>query len=296
MTGTTLKDMFGRVLDTEAPPPRPVDEVITRNGRILRRRRFGGALAAALLVAAGGAGAGAGILHDPGGPAREVGGPSREATGPPWPLPQPVPQTGVSGAAPTPRAFPWQSGTPAYAPPDVKRRSGQLLRALLSVIPSGWQIASDTEVRGANGEVYPLRTVQLRAPGDPGDWKDQYAWAYLATVEVRAGGRAVVMTLEVFPRDPAMRVDPDDLCRTSLAGQVEDQCGVVGASDGTRVRMSSYDEPGLGRTYHAIRFYRTFVVRAGQGPRARPGVPGLDRPVLDKVRLANLTGHPWLTS
>ena len=274
MTGTAVKDMFGRILDTEAPPPRPVDEVITRNGRLLRRRRFGGALAAALLLVA--AGVGAGALRDTGKPPPHVAAP-----------PEPVSRTSPSAAAPT-------------RPPDrvlyaVKRRLTTLAQVLEAAVPPGYKILDDNEVRGSDGVVYPLWTVNERRPADPADWNDEHNWVYTAALEVRAGGRAAVLTLEAFPLDPTLAVDPAaDLCRTPLPGQVGDACEVGYGADGLPVRVSSYDDPASRRVEQAVRFYPTFAIRVTQGPRARPGVPGLDTPVLDLTGLINLAASPQL--
>ncbi|WP_326561433.1 hypothetical protein [Micromonospora sp. NBC_01796] len=258
MTETSIRDLMARAVE-DGPPSGiqlPVDDVLARNARMLRRRRIGQALVAVVLLA-GAAGLSA-LL------------PGR----PPSALPPPAPAaTGPLVVTPTP-------------PIDLESRAKAALGLLVAAAPPGYRVQKGETAPGPGGSTYAVRETSWRGPERP--FKELY-WALL---EVQLDGRAAVLTVRVTDQVPVNLLSAADPCAVRINPD-EQSCRVVPASDNTPVRIASW-HPVTGPVDEATRVVNGVLVTVQQAGRPRPNVYALGRPVLDDRQLADLTTNPTL--
>jgi hypothetical protein len=257
MSETAIRELLSRAVG--AGPPAgiqlPVDDVLARNGRVLRRRRIGRSAAAVVLLA-GAAGLFA-LL------------PGRPPSAPPAP-----PATTVSPAPTGPAA-------------DYRSRAMAALDLLTAAVPAGYTMpARDAVPRPDSASFFPMREVTWRSPEQ--SRKELYA----AWLEVQLDGRAALLTVRVTDEIPPGLLWSADLCATPVAPR-EQVCQVVTATDGTPVRIASW-QPVTGPVRQAVRVANGVLVTVEQASRPRPGVYGLGRAVLTDRQLADLAADPAL--
>ncbi|MEV4626611.1 hypothetical protein AB0J90_10030 [Micromonospora sp. NPDC049523] len=258
MTETSIRELMARAVE-DGPPSGiqlPVDDVLSRNARVLRRRRIGQALATVVLLAGA---AGLSVLL-PGGPPSALRPPAPAATEP-------------AVVTPTP-------------PIDLESRAKAALGLLVAAAPPGYRVQKGEPAPGPGASTYAVRETTWRGPGRPG--KDLY-WAML---EVQLDGRAAVLTVRVTDQVPAHLRSAADPCSVRISTD-EQSCRVVLASDGTPVRIASW-RPVTGPVDEATRLVNGVLVTVQQAGRPRPNVYALGRPVLDDRQLADLTSNPTL--
>ncbi|WP_329106512.1 hypothetical protein OG792_01205 [Micromonospora sp. NBC_01699] len=257
MTETSIRELMSRAVEAGAPPgvQLPVNDVLARNGRVLRRRRTNRAVAA-VVVLAGVAG-----------------------------LTALLPGRSPSALPPAPAATRPALDTPTPTI-DYEHRANTAMGLLTAAVPAGYRVSKGGPTPAPGGGSYAVHEVHWRIPGQP--TKDLYG----ALLEVQLDGRAAVLTARVTEHDRPEPPPTADLCAVRIDPN-EQSCRTVLASNGTPVRIASWN-PVTGPVDEATRMANGVLVTVQQAGRPRPGSYGLGRAVLDDRQLADLTANPRL--
>jgi hypothetical protein len=266
MSETAIRDLLARVV--EAGPPSgiqlPVDDVLARNGRALRRRRIGQA-GGAVMVLVGLAG-----------------------------LLALLPGRSPSAQLPAPAATRPAPASPAPTGPaaDYRSLATAAMALLTTAVPDGYALPDRDTAPGADpGTSYALRQLTWWSPGRPTKVRTTEQ-LYEVFLEVQLDGRAAMLTVRTTAQNRPDLLSPADPCATRVSPD-EQECRVQPASNGTPVRIGGW-RPVSGPVREAVRMVGDVLVTVQQAGRPRPGVYGLGRPVLTDKQLADLAANPAL--
>ena len=268
MSESAVRDLLARAVETGPPAgiQVPVDDVLARNGRVLRRRRAGLVSGVVVVLVAL-----AGLFTMLPGWSPSAGPPAPAAT-------RPAP------AGPTP--------TPTESAGDYRDLATTAMALLTAAVPDGYTLPDRDATPGPDGSgSYALREMNWRSGKRP--MKDLYQVSlYEVFLEVQLDGRAAVLTVRVADQIRPGLLSPADLCASRVSAD-EQECRVQRASNGIPVRIGSW-RPVTGPVREATRVVGDVLVTVQQAGRPRPGVYGLGRPVLTDQQLADLAADPAL--
>ena len=259
-----MKELFGRVLDADAPRPVATrDDMLTVAHRAAARRRARHLTAAcagvALVVAAATA-----VPHwlNPDNDGLTTGK-----------------NPGVSAAPNHPRPTPSRS-----APPVTPEQHAQkMLATLLGHVPRPFTTPSTVTAEDSRRlkDAY-VRTAPMKQ--------------MMAITEVYRGAKTGLLSVAVTISSGA--APTGDLCVTAPASHREQGCAIVTATNGDRVRLSWRDVPQIGRIEYAARFYQGGAVVIQQTPSAGEPDSGSVGRILEERALADAAADPafWPTN